>query len=102
MQKEIRQIADHYGLNNQMMQAIEEMGELTQAIVKVYRNGLDNERDSLIEELADVEIMIEQLDYLLGDNQIEKVKAYKINRQMNRIAQEGFKTNDMNKSATTN
>ena len=102
MQKEIRQIADHYGLNNQMMQTVEEMGELTQAIVKVFRNGLDNERDNLIEELADVEIMIEQLDYLLGDNQIEKIKEYKVNRQLNRIAQEGLKTNDMNKSATIN
>ena len=102
MNEGIKTIAEHYGLNNQMMQAIEEMGELTQAIVKVYRNGLDNERDNLIEELADVEIMIEQLDYLLGDNQIEKVKEYKINRQINRIAQEGLKANDTNKSATTN
>lgn len=91
MQNEIKQIADHYGLNNQMMQTIEEMGELTQAIVKVFRNGLDNERDNLIEELADVEIMIEQLDYLLGDNQIEKIKEYKINRQLSRIAQEEAK-----------
>lgn len=102
MNERIKTIADHYGLNNQMMQAIEEMGELTQAIVKVFRNGLDNERDNLIEELADVEIMIEQLDYLLGDNQIEKIKEYKVNRQLNRIAQEGLKTNDMNKSATIN
>lgn len=101
MQNKIRQIADHYGLNNQMMQAIEEMGELTQAIVKVYRNGLDNERDGLIEELADVEIMIEQLDYLLGDNQIEKVKEYKINRQINRIAQEETKRTIADKSAIT-
>lgn len=101
MQNKIRQIADHYGLNNQMMQAIEEMGELTQAIVKVYRNGLDNERDGLIEELADVEIMIEQLDYLLGDNQIEKVKEYKINRQINRIAQEETKITIADKSAIT-
>lgn len=91
MNERIKTIADHYGLNNQMMQAIEEMGELTQAIVKVYRNGLDNERDGLIEELADVEIMIEQLDYLLGDNQIEKIKEYKINRQLSRIAQEEAK-----------
>lgn len=101
MQNKIRQIADHYGLNNQMMQAIEEMGELTQAIVKVYRNGLDNERDGLIEELADVEIMIEQLDYLLGDNQIEKVKEYKINRQINRIAQEETKRTIADKSTIT-
>ena len=91
MNERIKTIADHYGLNNQMMQTVEEMGELTQAIVKVFRNGLDNERDNLIEELADVEIMIEQLDYLLGDNQIEKVKEYKINRQINRIAQEEAK-----------
>ena len=91
MNERIKTIADHYGLNNQMMQTVEEMGELTQAIVKVFRNGLDNERDNLIEELADVEIMIEQLDYLLGDNQIEKVKEYKIKRQINRIAQEEAK-----------
>lgn len=101
MQKEIRQIADHYGLNNQMMQAIEEMGELTQAIVKVYRNGLDNERDGLIEELADVQIMIEQLDYLLGDSQIKKIKEYKINRQLSRIALEETKRTIADKSAVT-
>lgn len=101
MQNKIRQIAEHYGLNNQMMQAIEEMGELTQAIVKVYRNGLDNERDGLIEELADVEIMIEQLDYLLGDNQIEKVKEYKIDRQLSRIALEETKRTIADKSTIT-
>jgi NTP pyrophosphatase (non-canonical NTP hydrolase) len=84
-----------------MMQAIEEMGELTQAIVKVYRNGLDNERDGLIEELADVQIMIEQLDYLLGDSQINKVKEYKIDRQLNRIALEETKRTTADKSAIT-
>lgn len=101
MQNKIRQIADHYGLNNQMMQAIEEMGELTQAIVKVYRNGLDNERDDLIEELADVQIMIEQLDYLLGDSQIKKIKEYKIDRQLSRIALEETKRTIADKSAIT-
>lgn len=84
----IKTIAEHYGLNNQLMQTAEECAELTQAIMKVFRNGLGEERDHLIEELADVQIMTAQLEYLLGDSALAKVKEEKIKRQLGRIENE--------------
>lgn len=81
----IKTIAEHYGLNNQLMQTAEECAELTQAIMKVFRNGLGEERDHLIEELADVQIMTYQLEYLLGDSSLDKVREEKISRQLRRI-----------------
>lgn len=84
----IKTIADHYGLNNQLMQTAEECAELTQAIMKVFRCGLDSQRDHLIEELADVQIMTAQLEYLLGDSALEKTKEEKIKRQLGRIENE--------------
>lgn len=84
----IKTIAEHYGLSNQMMQTAEECAELTQAIMKVFRNGLGEERDHLIEELADVQIMTYQLEYLLGDSSLDKVREEKITRQLRRIEDE--------------
>lgn len=84
----IKTIAEHYGLNNQLMQTAEECAELTQAIMKVFRNGLGEERDHLIEELADVQIMTAQLEYLLGDSALGKVREEKIKRQLGRIENE--------------
>lgn len=85
MDKELKTIADHYGLRVQMRQLIEEMAELTQVICKAERYDLDTVRDHLAEEIADVEIVLEQVDYLLGDNRIEQIKAEKIARQKGRI-----------------
>lgn len=84
----IKAIADHYGLNNQLTQTAEECAELTQAIMKVFRYGLDSQRDHLIEELADVQIMTAQLEYLLGDSALAKAKEEKIKRQLGRIENE--------------
>jgi len=54
----IRKIADHYGLNNQKLKLQEELGELITASAK-------SDADHLVEEMADVSIMIEQVVYLL-------------------------------------
>lgn len=85
MDKDLRQIAEHYGLRVQMRQLIEEMAELTQVICKAERYDLDTVRDHLVEEVADVEVVLEQVVYLLGDNRIEQIKAEKIERQKRRI-----------------
>jgi NTP pyrophosphatase (non-canonical NTP hydrolase) len=68
-----------------MRQTVEEMAELTQVICKAERYDLDTVRDHLVEEVADVSIMIEQLEYLLGDSRITQIKAEKIERQKRRI-----------------
>jgi len=91
MDKELKTIADHYGLRTQMRQLIEEMAELTQVICKAERYDLDTVRDHLAEEIADVWIVLEQVDYLLGDNEVQRIKAAKIERQKRGISDVGGK-----------
>ena len=91
MDKDLRNIAEHYGLRVQMRQLIEEMAELTQVIYKAERYDLDTVREHLVEEVADVEVVLEQVIYLLGDNRIEQIRAEKIERQKRRIEDAGGK-----------
>lgn len=91
MDKDLRNIAEHYGLRVQMRQLIEEMAELTQVICKSERYDLDTVREHLVEEVADVEVVLEQVIYLLGDNRIEQIRAEKIARQKRRIEDAGGK-----------
>lgn len=85
MDKDLRNIAEHYGLRVQMRQLIEEMAELTQVICKAERYDLDTVREHLVEEVADVQVVLDQVIYLLGDNRIEQIRAEKIARQKRRI-----------------
>ena len=58
----------------QMLQVIEEMSELAKEILKNVARGKDN-INQLIEETADVEIMLEQLKYCYDIHQ--QVESYK-------------------------
>ncbi len=79
----IQKIADYYGLDNQTDKTIEECAELIQALVKL------ESRENTIEEIADVQIMLKQMLYLLDcEKEVEKVVEYKINRQLKRIRKE--------------
>ncbi len=91
MDKDLRNIAEHYGLRVQMRQLIEEMAELTQVICKSERYDLDTVREHLVEEVADVQVVLDQVIYLLGDNRIEQIRAEKIARQKRRIEDAGGK-----------
>lgn len=91
MDKDLRNIAEHYGLRVQMRQLIEEMAELTQVICKAERYDLDTVREHLVEEVADVQVVLDQVIYLLGDNRIEQIRSEKIARQKRRIEDAGGK-----------
>ena len=91
MDKDLRNIAEHYGLRVQMRQLIEEMAELTQVICKAERYDLDTVREHLVEEVADVQVVLDQVIYLLGDNRIEQIRAEKIERQKRRSEDAGGK-----------
>ena len=93
-------IANHYGYDSQSRQLIEEMAELTVAINKLWRvekfcdrkNIMDvkgfsyPEVKEIIGEIADVEIMLSQIKYLLGcKDEVEQEKERKILRQLERI-----------------
>ena len=62
-----QQAIETYGKDAQLKMAIEEMAELTQAICKSFR-GKDN-LDNIIEEIADVEIMLAQLKIIFEISQ---------------------------------
>lgn len=98
MQTELFIIAERYGYEAQSRQCIEEMAELTQAINKLWRKqnfGADSKEiakahGNLLEEIADVLIMIFQLSILLDiteDELMEKMEG-KIRRQLERISDE--------------
>ena len=90
-------VADYYGYEAQSNQLVEECAELIQAVNKYRRaRAADKDReqvalDNLVEEIADVEIMLEQVKDLLQipEEDIEAIKLYKVNRTRERIADKG-------------
>ena len=74
---------NQFGGNNQLIVAMEELGELIQAISKVLR-GKETD-DNFEEEIADVDIMLTQLKILGNLREIEKWRNYKLNRLKERI-----------------
>lgn len=93
----IQKIADTYGYDAQSRQCIEEMAELTQAINKLWRrqgNGQSTDKnltdcmDNLAEEIADVQIMLWQMAYLLNADVLPVIEQ-KLDRQLERIEENG-------------
>lgn len=91
----LKTIADKYGYGEQSMQCIEECAELIQAINKFRRAASECKPYevrkeaviNIIEEIADVEIMLEQMVYLLKVRReyIDEIKKQKIERTINRM-----------------
>ena len=87
--EEIEIIKSAIRKNGKAMQtvvAIEEMSELQKELTK-YIRGMGN-RENLKEEVADVLIMITQIQIMYGlpDDEIKDVVDFKINRLKERIA----------------
>ena len=104
MENKIRKIAEHYGYDAQSRQCIEEMAELTKALNKFWRKNLlcgqvkltpelmerlkdTPEYKDVLEEIADVEIMLKQIVYFLDMDTSEMVE-FKLQRQIERIDSE--------------
>ena len=104
--EKIRTIGRYYGYDAQSRQCIEEMAELTQAINKYWRTELqrgknlcnpwdgympDNSEEyyNLVEEIADVQIMLEQMKFFLAaGHDVNRIIDEKLDRQMWRIENE--------------
>lgn len=86
LKNKIRQIADHYGLQHQCTKTIEELRELAEECMESACK--DSITVNLINEIADVLVMILQLIYLgkIEFKDIESVMEYKVDRQLTRIA----------------
>lgn len=82
--RDVKRIADHFGYEKQKNMLIEEMAELIQALNKFDRKKNEEAYENVIEEMADVELTVEQTQYLLAvDRQtIDKIKEEKIERTL--------------------
>lgn len=84
----IKLIADHYGLNHQLMKTVEELNELALECAKSWeKKGITI---NLISEIADVLVLITQIMYLgkIEWKEVEDVMKYKVDRQIMRIKEE--------------
>ena len=84
----LKKAIEHYGSQNQMMQTMEELSELSVAISKCIRYPDKIEtKQHVTEEIADVLIMIDQLKIILNikDYEINCYRSYKLDRLNKRI-----------------
>ena len=82
-------LINHYGTLNQKLIAIEEMAELQKAIVKHIRQESEENINSAIEEIADVQVMLEQLKMIFScRSKTDEIMDVKIDRQIKRIMDE--------------
>lgn len=94
-----------YGYEPQVDMAVEECSELIKALMKFRRNGkqcncsddverIKECREAVIDEIADVSIMVAQLQIIFGCmGEVEECIDFKINRQLQRIKEKEACTN---------
>lgn len=85
-------IAKHYGLKSQKRQALQEFNELCGVLLrrKDQINSKAEYKNDLIDEIADCYIMLQQLItlYKLHPSKVSERISFKLNRQLERIANE--------------
>lgn len=72
-----------WGIVAQLWMVVEECAELTNAISK-FERGRVNEL-SVIEELADVSIMVDQMSFYFGKTEFESIREVKLQRLLDRL-----------------
>lgn len=72
-----------YGLGSQVDMTIEEMAELTQALCKFKRDCGGKVLGNILEEMADVQIMLDQMRLIYGQTaEIETAKLARLQRRV--------------------
>lgn len=88
IEKIFKKSIEVYGKEAQSRQAMEECAELVQAINKCLRYpNKDDCKDNLVEEIADVEIMLFQLKemFYINETEIYEWKEKKAKREKKRL-----------------
>ena len=81
-----RQILQHYGVIHQKSKTIEELAELIVALQKDLLEGKEKHSRAVLEEIADVKIMLMQMLFDEDDEEfVEKIMRQKLDRQLRRI-----------------
>ena len=82
------QLIEKFGAENQILKCVEELNELGQVLCKL-KSKSENKAlviKNIIEEIADVEIMLEQIKLILGieESDVKRMKSYKLHRTARR------------------
>jgi hypothetical protein len=72
-----------YGGELQLAKAFEEMGELIVALSRIENGGIKT--NSVIDEIADVTIMLRQLRSMFGPDAVDERIKFKLDRLLNKI-----------------
>lgn len=82
---DLEYILQTYGASNQTLKAVEELTELTEVLIKMVNKG--DSLEHLVDELADVYIMLEQIKIAccIEPEQLDEQINEKIIRQLKRI-----------------
>lgn len=93
--KYTRKQAEQFGIENRLLQCTEECGELIQALSKYQRilqgdktcqTNMCHAEYMIADEIADVELLLEQIKYLLGNEmEVRERKLYKLERTEQRL-----------------
>lgn len=85
-----KQILEHYGQQKQELQAVQELTELILLLAARPDQRGDNYEQNILSELADVQIMCEQIQIMhkISNKDIADMKSYKLRRQLARIEKE--------------
>jgi NTP pyrophosphatase (non-canonical NTP hydrolase) len=79
--KALRQVILYQGEQSQVFKAMEELGELQAALSRYLHDPLKHpDIAPIIDEIADVQIMIRQLAIIFGATSVEQRIEYKLNR----------------------
>lgn len=78
-----RQTISKWGIDAQLWMVVEECSELLNAIAK-YKRGRED-KSAIIEELADVSIMIEEMSRYFGRTEFVQIKEAKLQRLLERV-----------------
>ena len=80
-----KRAVDLWGQPTQINMAIDECAELIKQLSKIDRRVNGSDEYKVAEEVADVEIMMEQLRYIIGADKVDVVKRRKLERLLNLI-----------------
>ena len=81
--KTLNSALNKYGIENQKWMLVEECGELLNAVAKLRRDRVS--KKEVITELADVQIMVEQMAYFFGFREFQAEKERKLTRLNKRL-----------------
>jgi len=83
--KTLNRAIDTYGQEPQIRMCLEEMTELSYALLKWLRKPDDEKVGNIIDELADVRVTVAQMELMFGQDEVQERIDFKVDRLQKRL-----------------